>query len=165
MAKKKEKTKFKFKSTERFLKPDPHYQDIVVSKFINGIMKDGKKSVAERIFYDSLEIIREKVKDEEPLQVFHQALNNVKPEIEVRSKRVGGTTYQVPIPINAKRQQTLAIRQLLLASRSRKGMPMARRLAEELLAAFKEEGSAIQWRDNTHKMAEANKLFAHFAFR
>ena len=118
MAKKKEKTKFKFKSTERFLVPDPRFSDIVVSKFINSLMRSGKKSVAERIFYDALQSVGKRIKDEEPIQIFHKALNNVKPEVEVRSRRVGGTTYQVPIPINPKRQQSLAIRQLLLSARA-----------------------------------------------
>ena len=163
--KKKEKKKFKFKSTERFLTPDGRFGDMVVAKFINCVMKRGKKTTAEGIFYGALDVIGKRVTDAEPLEVFHKALNNVKPEVEVRSRRVGGTTYQVPMPINAKRQQSLAIRQLLQAARKRKGKPMAEKLAEELLAAYRREGAAIQWRDNTHKMAEANKLFAHFAWR
>ncbi len=163
--KKKEKKKFKFKSTERFLVPDGRFSDMVVAKFINCIMKRGKKTTAEGILYGALDIIGRRVKDAEPLEVFHKALNNVKPEVEVRSRRVGGTTYQVPIPVNTKRQQSLAMRQLLLAARGRKGKPMAERLADELLAAYRREGAAMQWRENTHKMAEANKLFAHFAFR
>ena len=107
--KKKEKKKFKFKSTERFLVPDARYGDVVVAKFVNCIMKRGKKTIAEGILYGALEIIGKRVKDVEPLEVFHKALNNVKPEIEVRSRRVGGTTYQVPMPISAKRQQSLAL--------------------------------------------------------
>jgi len=163
--KKKDKKKFKFKSTERFIVPDARFGDIVVAKFINCLMKKGKKTVAERIFYDSLEIIARRVKDVEPLEVFHKAINNVKPEVEVRSRRVGGTTYQVPMPVNPKRQQSLAMRQVLRAARQRSGKPMAEKLADELLAAYRKEGAAIQWRENTHKMAEANKLFAHFAWR
>lgn len=163
--KKQEKKKFKFKSTERFLKPDNRFNDIVVAKFINNLMRSGKKSVAERIFYDCLEILGKRIKDDEPIQAFHKALNNIKPEVEVRSRRVGGTTYQVPIPIDPKRQQALAIRQVLQVTRGKKGKPMAERLADEFVAAYNKEGASIQWRENTHKMAEANKLFAHFAFR
>ncbi len=165
MAKKKEKKKYKFKSTERFLVPDAKFNDIVAAKFINCIMRRGKKTVAERIFYEALEIIGKRIKDVEPLEVFHTAVNNVKPEVEVRSRRVGGTTYQVPMPVNPKRQQSLAMRQILNVARSRKGKPMAQKLADELIAAYRKEGAAIQWRENTHKMAEANKLFAHFAWR
>ncbi len=159
------KAKFKFKTTERFLVPDGRFNDLVVAKFVNCLMERGKKSTAEKIVYDAIDLLTKRVKEEEGIKVFHAALNNVKPEVEVRSRRVGGTTYQVPMAINPKRQQSLAIRQILLASRGRKGKPMAERLADELAAAFRKEGAAIQWRENTHKMAEANKLFAHFAWR
>ena len=159
------KKKFKFKSTERFLTPDARYGDLVVAKFVNCLMVEGKKSIAEGIVYDAIDLLGKRVKDEDPLKVFHKALNNIKPEVEVRSRRVGGTTYQVPMPISVKRQQSLAMRQLLLASRGRKGKPMAEKLAEELAAAYRREGAAVQWRENTHKMAEANKLFAHFAWK
>ena len=158
------KTKFKFKSTERFLQEDPRYKNIVVTKFINGVMWEGKKSVARDIVYGALDEISKRVKDIEPLEVFLQAINNVKPQVEVRSKRVGGATYQVPMEVNRKRQQTLAIRQIILQARGRKGKPMMKKLADELVDAFNRQGASITWKDNVHKMAEANKLFAHFAW-
>jgi len=162
--KKVEKTKFKFKPTDRFLRPDPRNNNVVVAKFINQIMYDGKKTVAQEIVYGALDIIKERVKEKEPLEVILTAINNVKPQVEVRSKRVGGATYQVPMEVNRKRQQTLAIRQILHNSRGKKGKPMANRLADELVDAFNNQGASITWRENTHKMAEANKLFAHFAW-
>ena len=166
MAKKKkqEKSKFKFRSTERFQKPDGRFNNMVVTKFINLLMWDGKKTTAEKIFYDALEILGKKVPDGEPLDTFLTAVNNVKPLIEVRSRRVGGATYQVPMEVSRKRQQTLAIRQMLKAVRGRGGKPMAERLADEFAQAFRKEGASITWRENTHKMAEANKLFAHYAW-
>ena len=162
--KKVEKTKFKFKSTERFLQPDARYRNIIVSKFINTVMYDGKKQVAQQIVYEALDSIPKKLKDVEPLEVLLQAINNVKPHVEVRSKRVGGATYQVPMEVNRKRQQTLALRQIILNARSRKGKPMAQKLADELVDAFNKQGASVMWKDNVHKMAEANKLFAHFAW-
>lgn len=162
--KKTEKKKFKFKSTERFLKGDPRHNNLVLSKFINQVMWDGKKTVAQRAVYGSLQIIGRRVKDKEPLEVFLAAVDNVKPLLEVRSKRVGGATYQVPMEVNRKRQQTLAIRVIVNNSRSKKGKPMAQRLAAELLDAYNRQGVSVTWRENTHKMAEANKLFAHFAW-
>ena len=162
--KKLEKTKFKFKSTERFLKPDPVYTNIVVSKFINQIMWEGKKTTAQEIVYGAMDLIKKRVKDQEPLDVFITAINNVKPHVEVRSKRVGGATYQVPMEVNRKRQQTLAIRVIILNSRQKKGKPIMQRLADELIDAYNRQGASITWRENTHKMAEANKLFAHFAW-
>ena len=162
--KKVEKTKFKFKSTERFLREDPRFKNLLVTKFINQIMYDGKKSIARDIVYGALDEIAKKVKDVEPLEIFIQAINNVKPQLEVRSKRVGGATYQVPMEVNRKRQQTLAIRQIILNARAKKGKPMSRRLADELMDAYNRQGASILWKDNVHKMAEANKLFAHFAW-
>jgi len=162
--KKVEKTKFKFKSTERFLREDPKYKNILVTKFTNQLMWEGKKSVARQIVYGAMDDIAKRVKDIEPLEVFLQAINNVKPQVEVRSKRVGGATYQVPMEVNRKRQQTLAIRQIILQARGRKGKPMMRKLADELVDAFNRQGASITWKDNVHKMAEANKLFAHFAW-
>ena len=162
--KKKEKSKFKFKSTERFLRPDGRYGNMVATKVINMIMHDGKKSTAERIFYDAMDILAKRIPENEPLDTFLTALNNVKPLVEVRSRRVGGATYQVPMEVNRKRQQTLAIRVILKNTRSRGGKPMAQRFADELLAAYRKEGASITWRENTHKMAEANKLFAHYAW-
>jgi len=154
----------KFESTERFMKPDVRYKNLLVTKFINNFMLDGKKSVAERIFYKALDIIGEKVQGTEPLEVFETAITNVKPEVEVRAKRVGGATYQVPTPVTTKRQLSLAIRWIRDAVRKRKGKPMHENLAAELIAAFNREGAAITVRENVHKMAEANKAFAHFAW-
>jgi small subunit ribosomal protein S7 len=155
----------KFKSTERFIKPDPRYKSLLVSKFMNYIMLEGKKSTAQEMMYDSFEIIRKKLGEKtDPVEVFKQAIENVKPRIEVRSRRVGGATYQVPVEVTRKRQQSLAFRWIRAAARARKGMPMAKRLAEEFLAAYRREGAAIKTREDTHKMAEANKAFAHLAW-
>jgi len=147
------------------LKPDPRFHNLLASKFVNCLMWDGKKSVAERVFYRAMDIIASKMKDQPPLGVFETAINNVKPHIEVRSKRVGGQTYQVPMQVNNKRQQSLAIRWIIQACRQVSGRPMAERLAEELMAAYKREGAAMTTRVNIHRMAEANKAFAHFAWR
>jgi small subunit ribosomal protein S7 len=155
----------KFKSTEGFLKPDPRYKSMLLSKFINTLMLDGKKSVTQGVVYDALEMIRDKMGEKtDPAEVFRQAIENIKPKVEVRSRRVGGATYQVPVEVTRKRQQALAFRWLRIAARARKGMPMARRLAEELMAAYRHEGAAIKTREDTHKMAEANKAFAHLAW-
>lgn len=161
---KEKKTKFKFKSTERFLKGDPVHGNLVVSKFINQIMHDGKKTVAQKIVYSAIDMLGKRVEGQEPLDVFLSAIDNVKPNIEVRSKRVGGATYQVPIEISRKRMQALAIRVIVGNTRGRKGKPVAQSLADELHDAYQRQGASIQWRENTHKMAEANKLFAHFAW-
>jgi len=144
--------------------PDAKYGSLLASKFINCMMWCGKKSVAQRIFYDAMDIIAKKVKDVSPIEVFQTAVENVKPYIEVRSKRVGGATYQVPMQVNQKRRQSLAIRWILMASRAKKGRPMSARLADEFLAAYRKEGAAVTTRENVHKMAEANKAFAHFAW-
>ncbi|MEE2738923.1 MAG: 30S ribosomal protein S7 [Planctomycetota bacterium] len=146
------------------LKPDPKYHSILASKFINCMMWQGKKSVAQRIFYDALGVLDNRVSEVTEIDVFTQAVENVKPMIEVRSKRVGGATYQVPMQVNKKRQQSLAIRWLLQASRAKKGKPMAQRLADELFAAYNREGAAMNQREQVHRMAEANKAFAHFAW-
>jgi small subunit ribosomal protein S7 len=151
-------------SSRSQLKPDPQYGSVLASKFINCLMHDGKKTVAQAVFYGALDEIKKKVKDREPIEVFTEALENVKPHIEVRSKRVGGAAYQVPMQVNKNRQQSLAIRWLLLAVREKKGRPTAQKLAEELIAAYKREGAAITRRENVHRMAEANKAFAHFAW-
>ncbi len=162
--KKKEKTKFKFRSTERFLRPDARFGSMVVTKFINQLMWDGKKTVAESIFYDAMDILAKRIPECEPLDTFLTAVNNVRPMVEVRSRRVGGATYQVPMEITKKRQQTLAIRVILGVARKKAGKPMAKRLSDELAAAYRKEGASITWKENTHKMAEANKLFAHYAW-
>jgi small subunit ribosomal protein S7 len=127
-------------------------------------MYSGKKSVAMREFYQALDIVQKKLPEESPITVFTQAIDNVKPTIQVRSKRVGGATYQVPTPVNSKRQEALAIRWVLQAVRGRKGKPVAQSLADELVAAFKREGTAMSTRENVHRMADANRAFAHFAY-
>ena len=151
-------------ASRKSLVPDPRYGSLLAAKFINCLMYDGKKSVAQKSFYDALEIIRGKVKDVEPIEVFTQAVENVKPAIEVRSKRVGGAAYQVPMQVNRTRQQSLAIRWLLMAVREKKGRATHEKLAEELMAAYKREGVAMARRDNIHRMADANKAYAHFAW-
>jgi small subunit ribosomal protein S7 len=128
------------------------------------MMWDGKKATATMVLYDALDIIGKKVKDTPPLEVFEDAVQNCKPNVEVRSKRVGGSNYQVPMPVNRKRQLSLAIRWIREAARSKKGMPIARSLAQELMDAYRGEGTAITTRNNVHRMAEANKAFAHFAW-
>ena len=154
----------KFTASHTHLKPDPRFKSELVQKFTNCLMVQGKKSVAQRVFYGAMDTIAKKVSDAPPLDVFTQAVENVKPHIEVRSKRVGGATYQVPMQVNQRRRLSLAIRWILEAAREKKGRPFAQRLAEELLAAYKKEGTAIQTRENVHRMAEANKAFAHFAW-
>lgn len=146
------------------LKPDPVYGSKLASKFINCLMWQGKKATAQRIFYDALNQIQARMKDQSPIQVFEQAVENVKPTVEVRSKRVGGATYQVPMQVNRTRQQSLSIRWIIGASRGKSGRPMHQRLAEELMAAYRREGEAMTKRENTIKMAESNKAFAHFAW-
>jgi len=146
------------------LKPDPRFKDKLVSKFVNCLMYGGKKSTALGSFYGAMDIIEQKLKGKDPLEVFKTAVENVKPMIEVRSKRVGGATYQVPMEVNRKRQQSLAIRWILDAARAKKGRPISAKLADELMAAYAKEGTAYTTRENIHKMAEANKAFAHFAW-
>jgi small subunit ribosomal protein S7 len=146
---------------KRQVLPDPQYGDIVLTKFMNAIMLDGKKSVAERIVYGALDIVREKT-SRDPLEVFHEALDNVKPSLEVRSRRVGGATYQVPVEVRNERKQALAIRWLVDAARKRNERTMRERLAGELMDAAENRGSAVKKREDTHKMAEANKAFAHY---
>ena len=154
----------KFTASEDMLKPDPRFGSKLVSKFINCLMWDGKKTVAQKIFYDAMEQAGKKLKDVPPLELFESAINNVKPYVEVRSRRVGGANYQVPMQVNKRRQQSLAFRWIIEACRGAGGRPMADRLADELMAAFKKEGKAITTRENTHRMADANKAFAHFAW-
>jgi small subunit ribosomal protein S7 len=146
------------------LKGDPRYDSMLVSKFINCLMHDGKKTTAQQVFYDAMDMVKERNSKDEPLEVFLQAVENVKPHIEVRSKRVGGAAYQVPMQVNKSRQQSLAIRWILMAVREKKGRPTHQKLAEEILAAYKKEGAAVTRRDNVHRMADANKAFAHFAW-
>jgi small subunit ribosomal protein S7 len=154
----------KFTASAEQLKPDTRYNSLLLSKFVNCLMHDGKKSIASRVVYDALDHIKRQMPDQEPLEVFLAAVDNVKPAIEVRSKRVGGATYQVPTPVSPRRQQTLSIRWLLEAVRSKKGRPVHRSLSDELMAAYRREGAAMTKRDNVHRMADANKAFAHFAW-
>ncbi|MCK6477090.1 MAG: 30S ribosomal protein S7, partial [Phycisphaerales bacterium] len=144
----------KYVSTSILQKPEPKFGNPLLSKFINCVMKQGKKSTAQRIVYDALETVGKRMPGEDPLKVFTQALNNVKPMVEVRSKRVGGATYQVPVDVSSKRQQSLAIRWLLETSRKKKGKAMSERLAEEFILASRREGGAYLTRENVHKMAE-----------
>ncbi|ADG66323.1 ribosomal protein S7 [Planctopirus limnophila DSM 3776] len=153
----------KFTASADQLKPDTRYGSRLASKFINCLMHDGKKSVAEGVFYDALDIIAEKIPDRSPIEIFTTAVDNCRPNVEVRSRRVGGANYQVPTQVKPKRQQTLAIRWILAACRGKKGRPMHRKLAEEFMAAFRREGAAVTYRENVHRMADANKAFAHFA--
>ena len=146
------------------LKPDPRYHSDLASKFINCLMWEGKKATAQRIFYGAMEQIKKRMPDVEPIDVFTQAVEHVKPTVEVRSKRVGGATYQVPMQVNRNRQQSLAIRWIIGAARGKSGRPMFLRLADELMAAYRREGEAMTKRENTIKMAESNKAFAHFAW-
>jgi len=154
----------KFTASKTTLRPDPRFNSKLAGKFINCIMHDGKKSVAQKIFYSATDLIQKRLPNDDVLEVFNRAVENVKPLIEVRSKRVGGATYQVPMQVNKTRQQTLAIRWLLLAAREKKGRPMAVKLADELMAAYNREGAAVTRRENVHRMADANKAFAHFAW-
>ena len=153
------------------LRPDPRYKDKVLSKFINCVMYGGEKAVAQRVVYDALERIQQRIEKEKiegfpptAIEVFHKALMNVKPGVEVRSKRVGGANYQVPMQVTDRRQQSLGFRWIITAARDEKGKPMAERLAKELFEAAKGEGKAVTTRETTHKMADANKAFAHFAW-
>ena len=151
-------------SSRTQLRPDPKFDSELASKFINCLMWDGKKTIAQGVFYDALDEIKRRMPDQESIAVFTQAVENVKPQIEVRSKRVGGASYQVPMQVNRARQQSLAIRWLLIAIRDKKGRPTHLKLADELCAAYNREGAAMTKRDNTHRMADANKAFAHFAW-
>lgn len=149
------------RAEKREVLPDPKYNSILVTKFINGLMQRGKKSIAEQIFYSAIDTIEKKEK-KDGLEVFEKAVENVKPILEVRSRRVGGATYQVPVEVRPERKQALAIRWIVGFSKSRSGKSMAEKLAAELLAAYNKEGNSIKKREDTHKMAEANKAFAHF---
>ena len=154
----------KITASRTSLRPDPRHKSLLASKFINCLMYDGKKTTAQGVFYNALEEIGEKIKDRPPIEVFEQAIENVKPYIEVRSKRVGGASYQVPMQVNKNRQQSLAFRWVLTAVRDKKGRATHQKLADELMAAYRKEGTAITKRENTHRMADANKAFAHFAW-
>jgi small subunit ribosomal protein S7 len=154
----------KITASREQLIPDPRYGSLLASKFINCLMVDGKKSVAQGVFYRAMDVVAQKVTDVEPIEVFNRALENCKPSVEVRSKRVGGAAYQVPMQVNRNRQQSLGIRWMLQAVREKKGRATHEKLAEEIMAAYKREGAAVTKRDNVHRMADANKAFAHFAW-
>ncbi len=154
----------KFTNSDRQLRGDPRFNNRLATKFMNCMMWEGKKGVAQRIFYGAMDIIAEKIKDVPPIEVFEKAVENVKPDVEVRSKRVGGANYQVPMQVGPKRRQSLAMRWLLQAARGKSGRPMAQRLADELMAAYKREGDAMNQREMVHRMADANKAFAHFGW-
>lgn len=149
------------RAVKRKVIPDPKYNSALVTKFINGLLRDGKRSVAEQIFYSAIDITNNKT-NTEGIEVFEKAIENVKPILEVRSRRVGGATYQVPVEVRSDRRQALAIRWIIGHARARKETTMAEKLAAELLAASNNEGASIKKREDTHKMAEANKAFAHF---
>ncbi|MDH4319255.1 MAG: 30S ribosomal protein S7 [Desulfobulbaceae bacterium] len=142
--------------------PDARYSSVLITKFINGLMLDGKKTTAQRILYDALEVIADKVKEEEPIAVFDAAMENVRPRVEVKSRRVGGATYQVPIEVRAERRNALAIRWIIGFAQKRSGQTMSQKLAAEILDAYNNRGSSVKKKDDTHKMAEANKAFAHY---
>ena len=152
-----------YKSTEVFLKPDPRYGSVLAAKIINKLMWKGKKTVAQKLLYEAVEFVAKKT-EKEPIDVINTAIDNIKPRVEVRSKRVGGATYQVPHEVTRKRQQTLAIRWLVDMARQKRGKPMSRRLADELFDAFNNQGAAVTKKENTHKMAEANSAYSHFAW-
>jgi len=152
-----------YKSTEVYLEPDPRYGSRLAAKIINKLMWDGKKTVAQKIFYDAMDFVCKKVQAD-PVEIFTQAIENVKPRVEVRSKRVGGATYQVPMEVNRRRQQSLGIRWLVDAARAKRGKPMYRRLADEIFDAFNNQGAAVTKKENVHKMAEANSAYSHFAW-
>ena len=146
---------------KRIFYPDPKYRSLVLAKFINFVMYDGKKSTAVKIIYNALDQIKNKTK-EDPIKIFNDAINNIRPNLEVRSRRVGGATYQVPVEVKTKRSQTLALRWLLSAARKRKNKTMSDKLSSELMEASQNKGAAIKKREDTHKMAESNKAFAHY---
>jgi small subunit ribosomal protein S7 len=149
-------------AAKREILPDPKFNNKLVTRFVNSLMEHGKKSTAEKIFYGSVDEIAEKVKGEDPINVFKTALDNIKPMVEVKSRRVGGANYQVPIDVRPERRTALAIRWLLIAARDRNEKTMERRLAGELMDAFKKQGAAVKKREDTHRMAEANKAFSHY---
>jgi small subunit ribosomal protein S7 len=151
----------KKKTIDRGILPDPKYNSVVISKFVNRMMWDGKRSLGLRVVHDALDTLREKT-DKDPLEVFLKALDNVKPVIEVKSRRVGGATYQVPVEIREIRREALGMRWIITAARSRSGKGMGDRLAAELLDAYNNTGTAFKKKEDTHKMAEANKAFAHY---
>ena len=156
----------KSKPKQRIIEPDPKFNDILVTRFINDLMMGGKKNIAYQIFYDSLDIVEKKLKDEEQssLEIFKKALANVTPQVEVKSRRVGGATFQIPQEIRESRKESLSIKAMISFARKRSGRSMAEKLSAEIVAAFNEEGGAFKKKEDTHRMAEANKAFSHFRF-
>jgi small subunit ribosomal protein S7 len=154
----------KSRAKKRVLLPDPKFQDKLVTRFVNNLMLDGKKSTAFEIFYGALEIVNEKVEEEESLAVWKKALTNVTPGVEVRSRRIGGATFQIPQPIRDDRKISMGMKWMISAARKRNEKTMAQKLAAEVMAGFKEEGAAFKKREDTHRMADANKAFSHFRF-
>ena len=149
-------------ASRRPIDPDPRYNSVLVSKFTNGLMERGKKSVAMRIFYDAMDIVTSRISDQEPMVVFEEAMENVRPKVEVKSRRVGGATYQVPMEVRQSRRNALAIRWIIGYAKSISGKSMSEKLSAELMDAFTNRGAAVKKRDDTHRMAEANKAFAHY---
>ena len=154
----------KSRAKKRVLLPDPKFQDKLVTRFVNNLMLDGKKSTAFEIFYSALEIVNEKVEEEECLDVWKKALTNVTPGVEVRSRRIGGATFQIPQPIRDDRKISMGMKWMISAARKRNEKTMAEKLAAEIMAGFKEEGAAFKKKEDTHRMADANKAFSHFRF-
>ncbi len=151
------------KITEKHtINPDPRYNSMLVTKFTHGIMEKGKKSLAQRIFYGAMDIIEQQVTDQEPIAVFDKAMEKVRPKVEVKSRRVGGATYQVPVEVRPERRNALAIRWIISFAKSRSGKSMSEKLAAELMDAYNDRGASVKKRDDTHRMAEANKAFAHY---
>ncbi len=147
---------------KRYLAPDPKFQDKEVTRFVNNLMWQGKKSISFRIFYDAIEMVDKQVEEEEGIDVFRKAVNNITPQLEVRSRRVGGATFQIPTEIRQDRKRSVAMKWLIKYARDRRGKSMAEKLAAEIVAAYKNEGGAIKKKEDTHRMADANKAFAHF---
>jgi small subunit ribosomal protein S7 len=149
-------------ASRRPIDADPRYNSVLVSKFTNGLMERGKKSTAMRIFYDAMDIVTNRIADQDPMNVFEDAMENVRPKVEVKSRRVGGATYQVPMEVRQSRRNALAIRWIINFAKSRSGKSMSDKLAAELMDAYNNRGAAVKKRDDTHRMAEANKAFAHY---
>ncbi len=156
----------KSKPKKRHLLPDPKFNDLLVTRFVNDLMVDGKKSVAYTVFYQAIELVEKRVKDTEmaPLDVWKKALENITPAVEVKSRRVGGATFQVPMEVRQERKQSISIKNMVMFARKRSGKSMADKLSAEIVAAFNEEGGAFKKKEDTHRMAEANRAFAHFRF-
>ena len=154
----------KSRAKKRILMPDPKFGSVIVTRFVNNLMLDGKKSIAFKVFYDALDIISSKIEEEEALVVWEKSLENITPHVEVRSRRIGGATFQIPQPVRDDRRTSLGMKWLITAARKRNEKTMANNLASEIVAGYKEEGAAYKKKQDTHRMAEANKAFSHFRF-